>query len=97
LWLSALLADFSKDNDQAIRLVCREFVMLCRKLDLFANAFVAIDGSKVKAVNNRDRNFAEAKMKRRLQQIDERIERYLAQLARFSLHAAKVFGAHQDC
>ena len=51
------IADFRKDNGEAIRLVCREFVMLCKKLDLFANAFVAIDGSKFKAVNNRDRNF----------------------------------------
>lgn len=75
------IADFRKDNGEAIRLVCREFVMLCRKLDLFANAFVAIDGSKFKAVNNRDRNFTKAKMKRRLQQIDESIERYLGQLA----------------
>jgi transposase len=75
------IADFRKDNGKAIRLVCREFVMLCRKLDLFANAFVAIDGSKFKAVNNRDRNFTRAKMKRRLQQIDESIERYLGQMA----------------
>ena len=75
------IADFRKDNGEAIRLVCREFVMLCRKLDLFANAFVAIDGSKFKAVNNRDRNFTKAKMKRRLQQIDESIERYLSQMA----------------
>jgi transposase len=75
------IADFRKDNGEAIRLVCREFVVLCRKLNLFANAFVAIDGSKFKAVNNRDRNFTKAKMKRRLQQIDESIERYLGQLA----------------
>ena len=75
------IADFRKDNGEAIRLVCREFVMLCRKLKLFANAFVAIDGSKFKAVNNRDRNFTKAKMKRRLQQIDESIDRYLGQLA----------------
>jgi len=75
------IADFRKDNGAAIRLVCREFVMLCRKLNLFAQAFVAIDGSKFKAVNNRDRNFTKAKMKRRLQQIDESIERYLGQLA----------------
>jgi len=75
------IADFRKDNGEAIRLVCREFVMLCRKLKLFANAFVAIDGSKFKAVNNRDRNFTKAKMKRRLQQIDESIERYLGQMA----------------
>ena len=79
--LDDYIADFRKDNGEAIRLVCREFVMLCRKLNLFANAFVAIDGSKFKAVNNRDRNFTRAKMKRRLQQIDESIERYLGQLA----------------
>ena len=75
------IADFRKDNGAAIRLVCREFVMLCRKLNLFTQAFVAIDGSKFKAVNNRDRNFTKSKMKRRLQQIDESIERYLGQLA----------------
>jgi len=88
MWLSGRLApdfktiaNFRKDNGEAIRLVCREFVMLCRKLNLFADAFVAIDGSKFKAVNNRDRNFTKAKMKRRLQQIDESIERYLGQIA----------------
>jgi transposase len=82
------IADFRKDNGVAIRLVCREFVMLCRKLNLFANAFVAIDGSKFKAVNNRDRNFTKAKMKRRLQQIDESIERYLGQMASADRHEA---------
>ena len=88
MWLTGRLApdfktiaDFRKDNGVAIRLVCREFVMLCRKLNLFADAFVAIDGSKFKAVNNRDRNFTKAKMRRRLQQIDESIERYLGQIA----------------
>ena len=88
MWLTGRLApdfktiaDFRKDNGEAIRLVCREFVMLCRKLNLFADAFVAIDGSKFKAVNNRDRNFTKAKMKRRLQQIDQSIERYLGQIA----------------
>jgi len=88
MWLTGRLApdfktiaDFRKDNGEAIRLVCREFVMLCKKLNLFADAFVAIDGSKFKAVNNRDRNFTRAKMKRRLHQIDESIERYLSQMA----------------
>lgn len=88
MWLTGRLApdfktiaDFRKDNGEAIRLVCREFVMLCKKLNLFADAFVAIDGSKFKAVNTRDRNFTKAKMKRRLQQIDESIERYLGQIA----------------
>jgi hypothetical protein len=52
-------------------MVCREFVALCRKLDLFSATSVAIDGSKFKAVNARDKNFTEAKMKRRLECIDE--------------------------
>ena len=87
MWLTGRLApdfktiaDFRKNNGQAIRLVCREFIMLCKKLNLFADAFVAIDGSKFKAVNNRDRNFTKAKLQRRLQQIDESIERYLSQI-----------------
>ena len=75
------IADFRKNNGEAIRLVCREFVVLCRKLNLFADAFVAIDGSKFKAVNNRDRNFTKAKLKRRLLQIDESVERYLGEIA----------------
>jgi len=75
------LADFRKDSGQAIRQVCREFVVLCRKLDLFTEAFVAIDGSKFKAVNHRDRNFTKAKLKQKLRLIDESIERYLGQIA----------------
>jgi transposase len=75
------IANFRKDNGEAIRLVCREFVMLCRKLNLFAEAFVAIDGSKFKAVNNRNKNFTRAKMKRRLEEVEASIERYLAKLA----------------
>jgi len=74
------IADFRKDNTKAIRLVCREFVMICRKLNLFSEAFVAIDGSKFKAVNCSDRNFTRGKIKRRLEQIDKDIDRYLAQI-----------------
>ena len=74
------IADFRKDNGEAIRLVCREFVMLCRKLNLFTDALVAVDGSKFKTVNTRDRNYSKAKMKRRLQQIEESIEHYLGQI-----------------
>jgi hypothetical protein len=88
MWLTGRLApdfktiaDFRKDNGAAIRLVCREFVMLCRKLSLFTDAFVAIDGSKFKAVNNRDKNFTRAKMKRRLAEVEASIERYLGELA----------------
>jgi transposase len=74
------IADFRKDNGKAIREVCREFVVLCRKLGLLSAASVAIDGSKFKAVNARDKNFTEAKMKRRLERIEESIARYIAQL-----------------
>lgn len=74
------IADFRKNNTKAIKQVCRQFVLICRKLDLFTDAFVAIDGSKFKAVNNRDRNFTKAKMKLRLEQIDKSIEKYLNQI-----------------
>ncbi len=74
------IADFRKDNGDAIRKVCAQFVELCRKIGLLAVASVAIDGSKFKAVNNRDRNFTKAKMERRKKQIEESISRYLNQL-----------------
>ena len=87
MWLTGRLApdhktiaDFRKDNGAAIRKVCSQFVALCRQIDLFAEASVAIDGSKFKAVNNRDRNFTAAKMKRRMEQIEESVARYLHQL-----------------
>ena len=73
MWLTGRLvpdhktiADFRKDNGRAIRQVCARFVTLCRTIGLFAEASVAIDGSKFKAVNNRDKNFTRAKMERRL-------------------------------
>ena len=74
------IADFRKDNGGAIRKVCSQFVELCRQIGLLATASVAIDGSKFKAVNNRDRNFTKAKMERRKKQIEESISRYLNQL-----------------
>ncbi|NIP13949.1 MAG: IS1182 family transposase [Pseudomonadales bacterium] len=74
------IADFRKDNGPAIRRVCARFVALCRRLGLLATASVAIDGSKFKAVNNRDRNVTAAKMKRRVAQIEESVQRYLHQL-----------------
>src|SRR3974390_3088601 len=97
IWLTGQLApdfktiaDFRKGNGQAIREVCREFVALCRKLDLLGAASVAIDGSKFKAVNARDKNFTEAKMKRRLERIDESIARYLSQLETADRHGDAV-------
>jgi hypothetical protein len=87
MWLTGRLvpdhktiADFRKDNGAAIRKVCAQFVALCRAIGLLTTASVAIDGSKFKAVNNRDNNFTCAKMERRLAQIEESVARYLSQL-----------------
>lgn len=74
------IADFRRDNGVAIRQVCGRFVLLCREMGLLASGSVAIDGSKFKAVNNRDRNFTKAKLARRREQIEESVTRYLAQL-----------------
>jgi transposase len=87
IWLTCRLApdyktiaDFRKDNGKAIRKVCAQFVVLCREIGLFAETCVAIDGSKFKAVNNRGRNVTRSKMKRRLEEIEKKVERYLQQL-----------------
>ncbi len=87
MWLTGRLkpdyktiADFRKDNGGAIRKVCTRFVALCRELDLLAEACVAIDGSKFKAVNSRDRNATRGKMERRRKEIEKSVERYLQQL-----------------
>lgn len=74
------IANFRKDNGKAIRKVCRQFVVLCQRLGLFTEALVAIDGSKFKAVNNRDRNFTSAKLQRRMEEIESSINRYLVDL-----------------
>jgi len=87
MWLTGRLvpdhktiADFRKDNGRAIRQVCARFIGLCRAMNLLTEASVAIDGSKFKAVNNRDKNFTRAKMDRRMAQIEESVARYLQQL-----------------
>jgi hypothetical protein len=87
MWLTGRLApdfktiaNFRKDNGKAIGKVCRQFVVLCQQLDLFSDAVVAIDGSKFKAVNSSDRNFTDAKLKRRMAEIEANIGRYLAEL-----------------
>ena len=87
MWLTGRLtpdfktiADFRKDNGAAIRSACRQFVALCRGLNLFAQAIVAIDGSRFKAVNSRDRSFSRGSIKRRMEQVEASIERYLSAL-----------------
>jgi transposase len=74
------IADFRKDNGPAIKKVCSQFVELCREMGLLTKASVAIDGSKFKAVNNRDKNFTRGKVERRRAQLEESVARYLSQL-----------------
>lgn len=74
------IADFRRDNGPAIRNVCRQFVVVCRGLNLFSESMIAIDGSKFKAVNNRDRNFTPAKLQYRMAEIEASINRYLTEL-----------------
>jgi transposase len=87
MWLTGRLtpdfktiADFRKDNGPAIRSACRQLVALCRNLNLFTHAVVAIDGSRFKAVNSRDRSFSRGSIERRMQQVEASIERYLSAL-----------------
>src|SRR5580765_3134780 len=87
MWLTGRLApdfktiaDFRRDNGTGIRNVCRRFVLLCRDLKLFSQAIVAVDSSKFKAVNSRDRNFTPHKLTQRMKQVQESIERYLSAL-----------------
>jgi transposase len=89
MWLTGRLApdfktiaSFRRDNGPAIRAVCGQFIELCRRLNLFTKAIVAIDGSKFKAVNNRDKNYTVAKVAKRMEQVDASIARYLAALDR---------------
>ena len=76
------LADFRKDNAQAIRSVCREFIGFCRQLRLFGGELIAIDGSKFKAVNARHRNFSARKLKNQTEELDAKIQQYLDELDR---------------
>src|SRR5271165_4055731 len=90
------IADFRKDNGAAIRAVCAQFVGLCRRLKLFTQAIVAIDGSKFKAVNNRDKNFTRAKVQKRIEQVEASIARYLDALDRTDKDDSDVAEAKTD-
>jgi hypothetical protein len=87
MWLSGRLmpdfktiADFRNDNGPAIWATCRQFVMLCRRLDLFSETVIAIDGSRFKAVNTRDKNYTHGAIERRMEQVEASIARYLLAL-----------------
>src|SRR6476659_1263219 len=89
MWLTGRLmpdfktiTDFRRDSGPAIRAACAQFVVLCRQFNLFTRTIVAIDGSKFKAVNNRDKNFTVAKVAKRFEQVEASIARYLAALDR---------------
>jgi len=84
------IAGFRNDNGNAIREVYREFVALYSKLDMVSAASVAIDGSKFKAVNARDKNFTETRMRRRFERVDESIAHYLSQLETADRHGDAV-------
>jgi transposase len=103
IWLTARLApdfktiaDFRRDNGDAIRKVCKEFVLLCRGLKLFTDGIVAIDGSKFKAVNNRDKNFTDRKLQARMEQLEDSIKRYLVELDRADRDATAVLPSRVD-
>ena len=100
MWLTGRLApdfktiaDFRKDNGSAIRAACRQFITLCRRLDLFTHAIVAIDGSKFKAVNTRDKNFTRASIQRRMEQVEASLERYMSALETADRHDGELVQA----
>src|SRR5258707_6148729 len=74
------IADFRRDNGSAFRAVFREFVLLCRQLDLFGRELLAVDGTRIKAVNNKDRNFTRASLRQYIDAADKRLADYLRRL-----------------
>jgi transposase len=97
MWLTGRLApdfktiaDFRRDNGPSIRAACARFILICRQLGLFAHAVAAIDGSKFKGVNARERNFTRGKLKRRVEQVEESIGRYLQSLDAADLQEGEV-------
>lgn len=103
MWLTGRLApdhktiaDFRRENGSAIQAACAQFVVLCRQLGLFGAALVAIDGSKFKAVNTRDKNFTAYKVKRRIEQVAEHIAGYLQDLDTADRHEGQGVEARSD-
>jgi transposase len=100
MWLTGRLvpdfktiADFRRANGFAIRTVCARFIVICCQLGLFSHAVAAIDGAKFKGVNSRDRNFTKGKLKRRMEQVEASIERYLHSLDAADLQEGESAGA----
>ncbi len=102
MWLVARLnpdfktiARFRHGNGPAIRKVCSQFVELCRRMHLFTDAMIAIDGSKFKAVNNCDKNYTQAKIKKRMQEVEKNIQQYLEDLEAADIRSPKQSTSHQ--
>ena len=74
------IADFRRDNRKAFRPVFREFVLLCRQLELFSRELLAVDGTRIKAVNNKDRNFTRASLAEFVRVADAKLDDYLQRL-----------------
>ncbi len=74
------IADFRRDNRAAFRAVFRQFVLLCRRLDLYGRELLAVDGTRIKAVNNKDRNFTRSSLREFIRRADEWLEDYLKRL-----------------
>ena len=89
------IADFRKDNGEAIRNVCREFIVICRQFNLFSKVIVAVDGGKFRVVKNRNWNFTGAKVKRRMEQIEKSLDRYFTQLDRADLEEPAIAEARE--
>lgn len=91
------IADFRKENRQAFRGVFRQFVLLCKEMELLGGELVAVDGSKFKAVNRGQRNFSQKKLEKRLKEIDQKVERYLHEMDRADRqeHPAKEVSAEE--
>ena len=89
------IANFRRENGKAIRKVCAQFIELCRQMNLFTEAMVAVDGSKFKAVNSSDQNFTQAKIKRRIQEAEQSIAQYLKDLEAADLRSPAQSTPHQ--
>jgi hypothetical protein len=104
MWLTTRLApdfktiaNFCKDNGAGVRQVCKQFVAVCRKLNLMSLSTMVIDGSKFKELNNRDRNYTTGKWKRRREELERSVERYFYRLDKMDQKAAEVVRCKRRC
>src|ERR671932_143619 len=90
------IADFRRDNRTAFRPVFRQFVLLCRQLDLFGRELLAVDGTRIKAVNNKDRNFTRASLTKFVELADAKLDDYLQRLDQADAAESKTGGSRVE-